>query len=199
MNQLFVAWTQESWLHVQRKRQDWHFMRKSTSFVTVSGQAIYTPVEAGIPAGTFGFWNRQTLRSYNTAGGISGEIHMSYEPFDRWRDIYLFGGTRDVRTQPAVFSINQADHGLALGPVPNSDYTVTADYYEKPVAFVNGTDVPSIPDQYNMIIVYKTMMKYGAFDNAPEVSTRGAQEYAEVMRSLDSDRTNDWVMGGAIA
>ncbi len=199
IQQLLTAWTVEGWLHIQRLQQDWHFMRKSTSFVTVAGQHLYTPVQAGIAAGRFGFWKRDTIRSFETAAGQNAEIFLSYMPYDMWRNTYLFGGTRDTRSQPFVFALHPPDHGLELGPVPAAGYTITADYFETPISMTADADIPSLPSQFFMIIVYKVMMDYGLFDAATETYTRGAQKYAEMLSELQHARTDDTVWAGALA
>jgi len=138
--QKIVVWVATSWLEIQSKHLDWHFLRKSTSWVTVAGQGTYTTLQCGIAAGRFGLWDVETFRNYTTAVGTDDEIHMVKLDYDDWRDGYLFGATRSVRSRPTVFAVTPG-HGIALGPVPATGYTCTADYFEAPVPLTLDVDV----------------------------------------------------------
>lgn len=196
---LMKGWVSESWVDIQRMHDDWHFMRRSANFQTVNGLHSYTPAQCGVTNGGIGKWQRETMRNFHTASGIGTALFMDYLDYDEWRDAYLFGSQRDVRTRPTVFAVNPFDHGLSLGPVPTAEYTITGDYFLRPSALENDADVPSLPAQYMMAIVYKAMMEYGAYDAAPEVYSRGEKRYNEIIRQLEDERLNEVEMGGALA
>src|SRR3990167_785491 len=140
-----VSWIVSAWLDVQRKHDDWGFLRSSCLFVTVAGQSEYTPVQCGITAGTFGKWDMETLRNYVTAAGITSEIPMDGGwDYDDWKNTYLFGANRNVRTRPMVAAEKPSDHSLALGPVPAAGYTVTSDFYTTAVELLANGDTPAI-------------------------------------------------------
>lgn len=196
-----VAYIATAWYEIQTKREDWDWLRKSTSWTTVNGQAFYSPTDCGIPSGRFGQWvtTPGSVRNYTTSVGPRDEIHMGYVvDYDTWRNTYLFGGNRDVRTRPTVYAIRPSDHGLALGPVPNGNYTVTADYYEAPVQLAADTDQPACPVQHRMVIVYRAMMDYGEQENAPEVYHRGALNYHPMMQKLESHQRKPLRFAGAL-
>lgn len=196
---LLVGWVVEAWMAIQRIHANWHFMRDSTNFLTISGKATYTPTECGVPQGAIGSWQRETIRNFQTASGITSSMFMSELPYDDWRNQYLFGSLQSVRTRPTQFAIHPVDHGLALGPMPNADYTITADYFQSPIVLINDTDTPTLPAQHIMAIVYKAMMAYGKFDAAAETITRGAEGYAEIISALERERLNQVVTGGCLA
>ena len=193
-----VAWVATAWDDIQAKHQDWHFLRKSTTWATVSGQGLYTTSECGIAADRFGLWDLETFRNFTTTIGTQDEIHMAWMDYDDWRDGYFYGATRDVTTRPTVFAV-APDHGIALGPIPNGLYTVGADYYEAPVNLVVDADAPSVPKQHIMVIVYKAMMSYGEHEAAPEAYSRGGRLYAEKINQLERDRLNRVHFSGALA
>lgn len=178
-----------AWMEIQTAHQDWLFMRRSTSFVTVAGQALYTTVECGIVAGAFGRWIPQSFRSYLTAVGTAGELLMAYEPsYDCWRDTYLLGGNRATRSQPMIAAI-APDKGLALGPVPAAGHTVTADYYKAPVFLSSNNELPELPANHNpMIIVYKAMLEFGVEAGAPEFYAHSERQYPLMMQRLTADQ-----------
>lgn len=194
----FVGWCASVWLDIQRAHQDWDFMRAEASWVTISGQAIYTPVQCGITAGTHRIWARDTFRNFLTSGGTDTEVHMGWISYDAWRDTYRYGATRSLTTQPRHFSITPAK-AIAVGPFPNGDYTVTGDYWLAPVKLTLDADVPNIQVEDFMVIVYGAMMKYGRYESAPEVYQGGLDGYNEIFAQMTADRMPDIVMGGALA
>lgn len=190
-----VNWTQSAYTDILRAHRDWGFLRASTSFTTTAGQASYTPVEAGTT--NFGMWVRDSFRNYPTATGTDAEIFMEFMDYENWRDIYQFGSNRTATSQPYHFTITPAK-AIGLGPVPTADYTVTADYFTKPVELSNDTSAHVIPDQYEMVIVYRAMMSYGAFEAASEVYERGKAEYKALLTALRNDYLPEFCMGDTL-
>ena len=182
-----VNWCATANQDIESAHPDWQFMRLSVSFPTVAGQPTYTTVQTGITAGTFGMWARDTFRNYPTAVGNIAEFPMEYMNYEDWRDTYQFGANRYVQTRPWVITI-APDQSIGLGPYPNGDYTITGDYYRAPILLAADADVPALPVQFHMMIVYKAMMYYGAYEAAPEVYDRGELEFGKLMARLDALR-----------
>jgi len=193
-----VGWVQDAWNDIQTAHQDWEFMRQSASFATVAGQAVYTPLQCGIAAGTFGMWVRSSFRNYDTAAGIGSEVEMDFTRYDSWRHDYDLGSLKLVRTRPIVATITPAK-ALGLGPYPDAGYTVTADYYTAPVILAADADIPLIDAQFHMAIVWKACMSYGAFESAPEVYGRGETEFGKLMDRMTADRIDEMTFPGALA
>lgn len=192
-----VEWLNEAWNEVQLKHQDWDWMRASTSFVTVAGQSSYTPVQCGLAAGTLGQWDRTTFRNYLTSAGTPAEQFMGYIEYDNWRDMYLFGSQRDVRTQPHDFTITPTE-SIGLGPVPPAGYTVSGDYFKAPSYMTSDTESPALPAQYHMLLVYAAMMAYGGYEAASEVYQRGEKKYNAMMLELEPDQLPELTTGGSL-
>lgn len=190
-----VEWFNSAWMDIQGYHQDWGWLRTSTSFVCVSGQASYTPAQAGTT--NFGMWLRDSFRNYPTATGTSAEIRMNFMEYEYWRDQYQFGSNRTSTSQPAYFTITPAK-AIGLGPVPTGDYTVTAEYFTMPTELSASTDIPSLPTQYHMAIVYRAMMMYGAYESAQEVYQRGEIEFKRLLRRMENDYMPEVTFGGPL-
>lgn len=194
-----VGWVAEACREIQKLHKDWQFLRASTNWLTKSGQAIYTPTQCGIPNGKISYWERQTFRNFHTATGPFSAVFMNELSYNSWRDQYFFGSQLDVRTRPTSFAIDPVNKGVCLGPLANADYTITADYFAGPTVLANDADVPVIPNDYIMVIVYKAMMSYGEAENAPEVYSRGSKQYAKAITDLEIAYLPQSCKAGALA
>ena len=193
----FADWIQDAWNDIQSAHQDWEWMRQSTSFVTVDGQATYTPLQCGVATSAFGKWARDTFRNYITASGVITEATMSYLGYEDWRQLYELGANRNTRNRPVQISITPAK-SIALAPYPSAGYTITGDYYTAPVVLALDADIPLMPTQFHMAIVWKACMSYGAFEAAPEVYQRGEMEFKKLMRRLERDRMPEITLGAPL-
>lgn len=167
------------------------------SFPTVAGQQLYTVAQTGIVRGVVSSWRRDTFRVYNTSAGFPSEMEMSYWDFDEWRGLYLFAAQRTSQQIPLNFTITP-DNSIGL-QCPLAGYTVTGDYHSAPLSFSADGDVPSIPSQFIMLIVYKAMMVYGLAESAPEVYGQGKTLYDPLMSKLENQRLKEIRTSGALA
>ncbi len=186
-----VNWCATANQDIESAHPDWGFLRLPVSFVTVSGQAEY-PLgtgagTVGIAADSFGMWDREYFRNYVTTQGVISEFPMLYWPYEPWRDTYQYGANRFVATRPQIITI-EPDQSLGLGPYPNALYTVTGFYFRAPLVLSVDADIPALPVQFHMMVVYKAMMFYGAYEAAPEVYNRGELEFGKLMARLDALR-----------
>lgn len=147
-----VNWIDQAWSEVQSKRQDWRWMRASNilgsgvSFTTTSGTSYYTlgtgPGTVGVAADNFTAWVKDSFRNYTTTVGFTNEIFMDPIHFDEWRNSYMYGAMRNVRTRPVAVAIGP-NNEVCVGPPPTSDYTITGDYYMAPSAMASDSATPT--------------------------------------------------------
>lgn len=193
-----VGWIVTAWRDIQSLHPNWAFLRRSTSFATVDGQATYTPVQAGLVEGTLGKWKLDSFRNYKTSAGTNGEIFMADMDYEVWRDTYQYGALRNAKSQPFVVA-ETPEHYLGLGPVPLAGYTVLGDYYLAPVDLQSDSELTTLPTWHNpMIVVYSAMRMYGAFEAAPEIYQRGETEYKKLLGRLQLDQLPRVYMGGPL-
>lgn len=162
-----------------------------TVSATAGGVEINT---SGTQSGT----HRMSSNNVISFAGFKTEVFMEYLDYDIWRNGYLFGALRVSPTRPLVVSISPTK-SVCLGPIADSGYTVVGDYFTGPVHLSATTDIPALPEQYHMAIIYKAMMHYGAFIGAPEVMQRGEQEFSKMMMRLNSTRLPEILLNGTMA
>lgn len=198
-----VEWTSSAWEDIQMLRDDWWFRRKSFApFTTVALQQAYpqgsiVPDVGGQPE--FGSWMTKTLRIYRTSAGVADEQRLEYwDDYDDFRDTYMYG----VRspTRPSGFAIRPNDQALLLGEVPDAlGYTIYGDYIQAARRLSQNGDVPSIPREFHMLIVYRAMMKYADYEEAAAVLTRAKAKYDEMLRALVKRQTGGSKFGAPLA
>lgn len=204
-----VNWVGDAWNDIQIAHDDWDWMRASNilgsgvSFVPASGQYT-TPLGTGagtigVATDSFGKWDRDTFRCYTTTVGTSNETFLDCISFDNWRNAYMLGAMREVRTRPVAVAVGP-DQSINLGPPPNGDYTITGDYWMAPSVMTSDADVPTgLPTRFHMLIVYKAMLKYAGYEAAAEVFQRASMEWTAMYSRLESLRMPRINMAGALA
>lgn len=195
-----VDWVNEAWMEIQMRRTDWMWMRNSMTFPVVASQASYTLAEIG-STGTnfsnFGNWQRDSIRCYLTATGTSDESIVSEMDYDHWRDIYQYGASRTTTGRPSVYCVTPG-LGLGLGPVPSADYTISGDYFKVATEMSADADIPALPTQFHMAIVYRAMMLYGVSESAPEVYDEGDANLKVMLARMESQQLPQMQEPGAL-
>lgn len=167
-----VDWVNSAYEDIQLERTNWFWMRDDFEFNTTIDQFEYTPLQAGITT-RFSNWDVNTIKSFRTSIGVTNEFEIGELSYRRYRSIYLTGfqpsGT------PIIFSISPSLN-LLLGPKPDDVFTVSGQYWKTPQVLSVDGDVPEMPSQFHMLIVYKALEMYAYYESAPEVLAR-AQKY----------------------
>lgn len=193
----FVTWVAQAWQDIQTAEETWNWMRAAFSFTTTNQQATYTATQAGITS--FASWKADSCRCYVTASGVQSEMFLDDLPYETWRDTYQYSSFRTTYTRPLAVSVTP-DQQLALGPTPdNTGYTIVGEYFTAPTVLALDADTPTMPERFQMAIVYRAMMSYGAFEVAPEVLMRGQEGYRRTMIALRLNQQPNAAFSGALA
>lgn len=192
-----VDWTNQAWLEIQGKHDTWGFMREPFSFEIAQGVDSTTPATAGLS--DLRYWHRDTFRCYKTALGFEDEQWLVEWEYQTFRNTYRFNQQRTLQGRPMVFAINPNAKALLLGPLPDAAYTIVGEYQTLPASLSGDEDVPSLPTHLHMLIVYKAMEYYGLFESAPEVLSRGQQQYNALMSQLEREQLEVVYLGNPLA
>lgn len=195
--QRVLDWVNEAWVDLQLSRENWLWMRASASCSTVLNQSVYLPT-TDFALTDFGNWAINTFRTYQTSAGKASELRANPISYDQWRDYWQFGATRFTPSRPIEMCVTPT-LALGVGPTAVAGYTLTADYYKVAAELNLAIDIPSLPPQYHMVIVYRAMMYYGASEAASEVYQEGEKEYKRFMYLITLNQLEDFSVGGALA
>lgn len=194
-----VRWINDAWLDIQNVHTDWFFLRQPFTFNTntVTAQQVYSPLQCNTV--NFGNWKKDSCRIYSVPNGVGNEMILPFIGWDEFRNLYLYGTMRELQNRPVLYSIDPQKN-FVLGATPDtSGYTVDGEYYTVATYLVNDTDIPVMPPQYQMAIVYRALMWYGLYEGASEAVERGTSEYKTIMARLQLDQLPAMTFGPSLA
>jgi len=194
-----VDWVNTAYVDVLSQHANWHFMQDDFSFNTTASQRAYSIAETGVT--DLEKWKVDdygSFRIYLTSAGIAQEQYLNPLLWDDYRQMYLYGATHTAEGFPSYFAV-QPDKGLNFYLVPNNIYTVTGEYFKVPTELSLDTSEPVIPSQFHMIIIWRALMLYGAFDAANEKYVHGKNEYTKLLMRLEIDQLPQMTFGAPLA
>lgn len=196
-----VNWIGRAWNEIQSEHDVWQWMRKEFSFATTLGKNAYLPSAAAGEVGIadLASWHTDTLRLYTTAIGRSDDQYLVAWDYASWRDSYDFGSQVALRDRPVIWAERASDKALLLGPNPDGIYTVYGQYQASPTAMTLDADVPAMPTRFHMLIVYRAMRYYAAYEAASEVEFEGRANAEHWMSLLERDQLPALGLGGPLA
>lgn len=198
-----VDWVADAYKDIIGRHSDWGWLHETLTFETVQAQAVYP---FGTGAGTVGVerkdwksWIPDSGRKWLTAVGTNSETFLPPENYWQWRNIYQFGANRNAYSAPLIHAI-APDESICLGPVPLSGYTVQMDYYRAINADLSADDdVPDMPEEFHIAIMWRALMHYAEYESAPEVYDRAANNFNDWVSRLESKWGPRIGWGGTLA
>lgn len=189
-----VGWVQDAWNEIQNmcSQFNWKWMRaRALGDVTVVGGMAYTIDQLlGVAAGTTRFrrWQPETDEYRITA-------YLDAQPQNEWHLRFLDYETFDMRflrgqhaAGPPQFWSTSPTNQLLVGPTPDQSYKVRADYWKSNQILTADTDIPEMPVDFHMMIVWKALNDSGAFDAASETVARSYGHYERIESDLIADQ-----------
>lgn len=147
-----VSWIQQAWREIQLERKQWRFSWSEASVETAPNFRTYSP-----PA-DLGYWDADTIM-------CEGK-RLTVLPWAQFRNEYAV----DSGQQHPTIITRKPDGTIVLDTPPSAEnQPLTFEYWRTPQVLTEGSDSPRLPERYHMVIVYRGMLHYGLYENAPEV------------------------------
>src|SRR3990167_2117864 len=202
-----VEWYAQAYTEIQNRHQDWLWLRSTFTVDTTASDDTYaygdvTDSRLSALITRFRRWwlydvdGFPNVRSYLTSGGVSGEKYLLPLPWAAFRDLYKRG--TQTNNAPVHITVDP-QRNLVLGPKPNGIYTITGEYQMSAQVLAADGDTPEMPSDYHQLIVYEAMKKYGGFNSAPDVSSRGITDGNKLLRQLESNQRPECGLAGPLA
>ena len=173
---LLLSNVQSAWEDLQNYRADWKWMRENKTFNMVAGTTTYTPATIFGPVNRFKSWYKDSF--FILVDGKKAPItHYNYDYF-RYRHI------NDVdQTTPSSFTIRPKDYALQFS-IPDSNYQIDCDYKKNNQTLSAATDIPELPTDYHMLIVYEAASRYALTIALGHVYDQYSQKALEMLGNL---------------
>ena len=167
---LVIKAVKNSWKSIQNFRSDFHFKRDVVSITVSSGVTEYTINDI--------FDNRETFGSWIIQRFLVDYKPLSFVPYNAW-----------VLQEPKAtdklitFSIKPQDSTVMIHPV-NNVQVIEAHYHRGIQALEGNADVPYLPPQFHMLIVYGAVMDISVSMGDMMVFNDKARLYEQMMGQL---------------
>ena len=191
-----VNWINTAYEDVQNEHATWRFLRSDFSFTTTADTQEYDPTDSGVITDTdLASWVKDDIRVYES---VSDENYLNYIPWDEFRESYMFGSSRESTGKPIIVSV-KPDNNLILWPIPDDEYTVNGEYYKTADVLSGDSDTSIIPTRFQMVIVWRALMYYGAYNAANEKYVHGENQYKRLISKMELDQLEDFTYGDPLA
>lgn len=165
-----VDWVQRADYEIQGLWSNWAFHWSNPTIAIVSGTKSYA------------LTTRPVAGTLKVASGTEIDLVS-------WREY------RDYSTTETAAEIQIAavapDGTLRVWPEPTASDTLSFEAYAAPSKMTSNTAESVIPEKHRDVIIYRAMMYYAAYENAPEVMQHATRLYVESLSVLERDQLPD--------
>lgn len=183
----FVTWINQAWQDIQNEHDGlWLWMMQDFTFNTIAQQAEYPYVSAPLSLANFGSWDKQTFRIYKTDVGT--ETYLHYLEYRFFRDQFLIGSLKTSYSYPTVITVSPTKSLILALPPDDTSYVVSGKYQTAPSVLAQDADTPEMPARFHMAIVWKALMMYARYENAPEIYADGKTNYMSMLVKMEQNQ-----------
>jgi len=203
-----VRWAIEAYNDIQRDRDGkWNWLRSDWYVDTVASTSSYAytvvyDTSAAAFISRFRAWDldeREPPLIYLSSAGEVTERELAIHDWPDFRHTYI--RATHTAAYPGVISA-KVDNTLHLGPTPDAVYRVTGTYWKDAQELVLAADIPEMPADFHMAIVYRALLKYGYNTVSPEILARAEVEGRAIWESLVNNQSYSrfsWSQNGPLA
>lgn len=202
-----VNWVADAWKEIQGRYTSWRWMRKAFTLPTVASTDTYaygacTDVSASALISRFKRWWPDDFDRrwwfYLQSAGVGAQQWLINIDYDDFRFLYKFGPQQLNTGQPVHFAIND-ENKIVIGPNPNAIYVIGGEYQRSAQVLAADADLPEMPDDFHLLIVYRAMQKYATYESAADVFNAGVAWEKPLMRQLEHDQMPQFRLAGPLA
>lgn len=169
-----VKWVQQAWLRIQSQYM-WRTLQAELTFTTTIGQRDYDVAVDLLHTDVQAF--DVTLAKISDGTTTNGLQWLDY--FNQYRPKYFFAVAQSGR--PSEVTYSPFDNKVRFNTNPDAAYTVTLPYIMTAEKLASDADVPTLSEQHHWMIVWRAVMFYAAYDNAPVLFQTARENYMEML------------------
>jgi len=200
-----VDWAADAYTELQNSKETWRWLRSKFSISTIAMKEEYAPEDCfdtrlSATLTRLSRWSvsdpYNSPKCYLASSGVGAQYFLQYISWDAFCALYRIGNITNAA--PCHITIDPQNN-IILGPTPNDVYTVTGEYQMSPQILANDGDIPEMPKQFHMLIVYEAMRKYAGDQLAQEAMVRATNEGGAMRSHLELNQLPSWRQGRPLA
>lgn len=187
-----AEWVREAYLEIQNSQPYWNWLHKTVSIDLAPGGQVFHPVNG---------WSiypiRYELDSFHLFDPTIGVKDTSFLQFDDYpvaRRTYI--GPQVAR--PTKFTVLPTRE-VKMNAILDKAYNLTLDYYGTAEELTLNTDVPSLPEQYHLAIVWKALTYYADYEEVPLLRTTATLKFTQIYDQMLRTETPEMTVGAPLA
>lgn len=170
-----VDWAQQAWIELQLERPEWKFNWATAEVEVAEGARQITMPD------DFSSFERAKL---------NGETLK----------VVAWNRVRDPANADKPTRIGQSPGGQWwLDVAPANDALMEIEYWLKPQILEHPYAEPRLPAAFHMLIVYKAMLQYALYENAPEVVEQSRMNESRLKFRLEREQLPPMGLGESLA
>lgn len=179
MYKKIVDWVLSAHEEVQLRHNSWRFDWGNVVTPLDQGVEFYLPSDVwALPARN---WDWDSMYVYPTADGPQNRTWLTRIDYNAYRQTRI----PSVQGRPIYVTWSPSKE-LGMYPIPKDGLTFVGDYYMPPEVMVNNTDIPRMPDEYHMVIVWRAVMYWCASEENPSLFAVANQLYNNLIMKMES-------------
>lgn len=184
-----VDWVRDAYLTLQNERR-WNWLwRRYVANLAPGTLSINPAIDWSVYALE---WDRESFVLHNTALGLIDRSRLTLE-----KPVHPeIGAVQPGRPQRILLL---PDRTLQFPAPLDAAYTLQADYYSTAEALINNADVPGLPEQYHMAIVWRSVMHYAQHEEAVQLLQLAGASYQQLLSQMLASELRDDFSTGTLA
>jgi hypothetical protein len=174
-----VNWINDAWFELQASRNKWRWMIREGVIQVTEGNQAYV-----LPADVKNLVDHTICLNSLRLNEIDPPSHNC--------------SSSAQLTRPAAFHVNYKNQ-IVLNAIPDTNYTLSFDYFAKPKMLDENISAPSMSDEYHMIVVWGALKEYAMYDEAPELYQKSDMNYKRILLRLENDTLPQFELAGPLA
>lgn len=155
-----VEWVKQSWIKIQtEKGRRFKFTWVQKEINTTASARTYDMSGESVKQ-----IDSDTFTIFLTTDTESEETPLEYMEYNKFKRLYNY--IHSDAEQPAIITV-LPDNNLFFEPTPDDDYTIRFDASKSVQVLAADDDVPYLPEEYQYAIIYRALLDYERYEEAP--------------------------------
>lgn len=184
-----VRWIRDSTLWIDNLWKDWKYLWVEYAGVLGTHTADpalnrFAPAPNTPPGVLVRRWDKTSFWIDKQSASAQP---LEFVPWEKFRVLYDVARNVTKTGKPRVITV-RPDNTLQTYPIANTTYTLTGEFWRRPVRLALDNDTPLMPAEYHRLIVCRAAIMYANREDAPEIINGMEAEYIDLKEKLESEQ-----------